>query len=94
MERAAFVHRGGAMKVTLEAFEKDLEHLLDVASSEPVEIVDNGSTRFMLVSWDHYELLIKGRIVRRVEEMDDATRRAVAAAEPGPGSAQFDAEVD
>jgi hypothetical protein len=82
------------MKVKLAEFENAVTHYLDVALCEPVEISTEERNHLVLISWDHYELLLKGRIVRRIDEMDEATRRAIAAAEPGSKCAEFDAELD
>ncbi|WP_336966892.1 hypothetical protein [Sphingobium aquiterrae] len=82
------------MKVKLAEFENAVARYLDAALCEPVEISTEERNHLVLISWDHYELLLKGRIARRIDEMDEATRRAVSAAEPPRESVKFDAELD
>jgi hypothetical protein len=79
------------MKVKLAEFENTVARYLDAALFEPVEISKGERNHLVLMSWDHYELLLKGRIVRRIDEVDEATRRAIAATEPGSKCTEFDA---
>ena len=44
----------------------------------------------MLVSAHFFELMLKGRVARPVEELDDDTLRAIAGSSVGPEHAQLD----
>lgn len=69
------------MRVTSTEFKNSVGRFQDAAMTQPVEITKNGRTHTVLVSADHYELLTRGRIVRRIEDLDEATIRAIETAE-------------
>jgi PHD/YefM family antitoxin component YafN of YafNO toxin-antitoxin module len=48
---------------------------------EPVTITKNGRNHTVLVSAELFETVLKGRVARRVEDLDDATLDAIAKAE-------------
>jgi prevent-host-death family protein len=66
------------MRVTSTEFKNAVGRFQDAAMRQPVEITKNGRTHTVLISADHYELLTRGRMVRRIEDLDDATLRAIA----------------
>lgn len=68
------------MKVTLAEFENELERYFDIALREPVEIVEDGETRFVVMSLGQYKLLTK--------------EHAIAESEAAPEQAQLDAGLD
>jgi prevent-host-death family protein len=69
------------MKITSTEFKNGVGRFQDAAMRQPVEITKNGRTHTVLISAEYYELLTHGRIVRRIEDMDDATFQAIASAE-------------
>jgi prevent-host-death family protein len=68
------------MRVTSTEFKNKVGRFQDAALRQPVEITKNGRTHTVLISADYYQLLTRGRIVRRVEDLDDETLRAIAEA--------------
>ena len=69
------------MRVTSTEFKNRVGQYQDAAMNQPVEITKNGRTHTVLISADYYELLTRGRIVRRIEDLDDDTIRAIEKAE-------------
>ncbi len=68
-------------KVSSTEFQQNVGLYQDVAQRSPVYITKNGRDHTVLLSADFYETLIKGRIARRVEDLDEATIKAIAKAE-------------
>lgn len=81
------------MKVTSTEFKNGVGRFQDAAMRQPVEITKNGRVHTVLISADYYELLTHGRIVRRIEDMDEETFRAIASAEVPAEYAHLDAEL-
>jgi prevent-host-death family protein len=72
------------MKISSTEFQQNVGRYQDVAMREPVTITKNGRDHTVLVSADFFEAVIKGRLARRVEDLDEATLKAIAEAEvPG-----------
>jgi prevent-host-death family protein len=69
------------MKVSSTEFQQDVGRYQDVAMREPVTITKNGRDHTVLVSAEFFEAIMKGRIARRIEDLDEATMRAIEAAE-------------
>lgn len=68
------------MRVTSSEFKNSVGRFQDAAMRRPVEITKNGRPHTVLISADYFELLTRGRIARRVEDLDDATLQAIAEA--------------
>ena len=66
------------MKVTSTEFQQNVGRYQDAALQAPVAITKNGRPHTVMISSAFFELLLKGRIARRVEELDDDTLRAIA----------------
>lgn len=66
------------MKVTSSEFQQHVGRYQDAAQLGPVAITKNGRTHTVLVSAAFFEMVIKGRVARPVEELDDDTLRAIA----------------
>ena len=66
------------MRVTSTEFKNAVGRFQDAAMRRPVEITKNGRTHTVLISADYYELLTRGRMVRRVEDLGDDMLRAIA----------------
>lgn len=66
------------MKVTATEFQQNVGRYQDAAQREPVAITKNGRTHTVLMSAAFFEMVMKGRVARPVEELDDDTLRAIA----------------
>jgi len=84
----------GTMKITSTEFKNSVGRFQDAAMRQPVEITKNGRTHTVLISAEYYELLTHGRIVRRIEDIDDETLRAIATAQVPAEYAYLDAELE
>lgn len=69
------------MRVTSTDFKNAVGRYQDAAMRQPVEITKSGRAHTVLISAEYYELLTRGRIVRRIEDLDDETLAAIAKAE-------------
>jgi hypothetical protein len=69
------------MKVTSTEFQQNVGRYQDAAQQAPVAITKNGRTHTVLMSAAFFEIVTKGRIVRRVEDLDDETLNAIARSE-------------
>ena len=69
------------MKVTSTEFQQNVGRYQDAALSEPVIITKNGRDKNVLISAAAFETLVRGRVARRIEDLDDETLKALAAAE-------------
>jgi prevent-host-death family protein len=69
------------MKVTSTEFQQNVGRYQDAAMSEPVIITKNGRNKNVLISHDAFEVLLRGRIAQRMEDLDDDTLKAIAGAE-------------
>jgi len=78
------------MKVTSTEFQQNIGRYQDAAMRAPVTITKNGRDHTVLVAADFFATLMKGRIARRVEDLDDATAKAIAEAEVPPEFAALD----
>ncbi len=72
---------GPIMKITSTEFQQNVGRYQDAALSEPVIITKNGRDKTVLISAAAFETLVKGRVARRIEDLDDETLKAIAAAE-------------
>jgi len=66
------------MKVTSTEFQQNVGRYQDAAQQAPVAITKNGRTHTVLVSAALVRMLLKGRVARRVEDLDDETVKAIA----------------
>ncbi len=78
------------MKVTSTEFQQNGGRCLDEALTEPVIITKNGRDRNVLISASAIKTLVRGRIPRRMEDLDDETLQGIAAAEVPPHFACLD----
>jgi prevent-host-death family protein len=78
------------MKVTSTDFQQNVGHYQDAAQQAPVAITKNGRTHTVLVSAAFFEMVMKGRVARLVEELDDDSIRAIAGSEVSPEHAALD----
>jgi prevent-host-death family protein len=78
------------MRVSSTEFQQNVAFYLDVAMREPVIIAKNGHNHTVLVSADFLETVLKGRVVRQVEDLDEATIKGIAEAEVPARDAHLD----
>jgi prevent-host-death family protein len=82
------------MKISSTQFQQNVGKYQDAALQGPVTITKNGRDHTVLISADFFETVLKGRVVRRTSELDDATLQAIAAAEVPAKYAYLDAELE
>lgn len=78
------------MKITATEFQQNVGRYQDAALRAPVIITKNGRDHMVLVAADFFAAVMKGRIARRVEDLDDATAAAIADAEVPPDYSYLD----
>ena len=66
------------MKVTSTEFQQNVGRYQDAALQAPVAITKNGRLHTVLMSAAFFEMVMKGRIARPIEDMDDDTLKAIA----------------
>lgn len=66
------------MKVTSTDFQQKVGRYQDEALQNPVVITKNGRPHTVLMSAALFEVLVRGRVARPVEELDDDTLKAIA----------------
>ena len=66
------------MKVTSTEFQQNVGRYQDAALQAPVVITKHDRPHSVLMSAAMFEVLTKGRVARRVEDLDDETLRAIA----------------
>ncbi len=81
------------MKISATEFQQNVGRYQDAAMREPVTITKNGRDHTVLVSAELFEAILKGRIVRRIEDLDEATIKAIATAEVPSQYAHLDDEL-
>ncbi len=69
------------MKVSSTEFQQNVGRFQDAAMQAPITITKHGRDQLVLMSNDLFRALLKGRIARRIEDLDEATIAAIAAAE-------------
>jgi prevent-host-death family protein len=78
------------LKVTSTEFQQNVGRFQDAALQAPVSITKNGRPHTVLISAAFFEMIMKGRLVRRVEDLDDDTLKAIAASSVAPEYAHLD----
>jgi PHD/YefM family antitoxin component YafN of YafNO toxin-antitoxin module len=66
------------MKITSTEFQQNVGRYQDAALQAPVAITKNGRTHTVLMSASLFEMVMKGRVARKVEDLDDDTLNAIA----------------
>ncbi|OHV86989.1 type II toxin-antitoxin system Phd/YefM family antitoxin [Mesorhizobium sp. ORS 3428] len=66
------------MRVTSTEFQQNVGRFQDAAQRAPVAITKNGRTHTVLLSAAMFAVLVKGRVARPVQELDDETLNAIA----------------
>jgi prevent-host-death family protein len=65
-------------KRQITEFQQNIGRYQDAALQAPVAITKNGRPHTVLMSAAFFEMVMKGRIARLVEDLDDDTLRAIA----------------
>jgi prevent-host-death family protein len=68
------------MKVTSTEFQQNVGRYQDAAMQAPVVITKHDRPHTVLMSAALFEVVMKGRVARKVEDLDDDTLRAIAGA--------------
>lgn len=79
------------MKISSTEFQQNAGRYQDMALTEPVIITKNGRVKNVLISAAMFEVLVKGRVARKAEELDDEALKAIASAEVPAQYAHLDA---
>ena len=66
------------MKVTSTEFQQNVGRYQDAALTEPVIITKNGRDKNVLISAAAFETLVRGRVARRTEDLDEDWWRPAA----------------
>jgi prevent-host-death family protein len=69
------------VKVSATEFQQNVGRYQDAALQGPVAITKNGRPHTVLMSAAFFEMVMKGRVARRVEDLDDDTVTAIARSE-------------
>ena len=67
----------GLVKVTATEFQQNIGRYQDTAQRVPVEISKNGRPYAVMMSAAFFEILIKGRVARKIEDVDNDTLEAI-----------------
>jgi prevent-host-death family protein len=78
------------MKVTSTDFQQNVGRYQDAALQTPVAITKNGRPHTVLMSAAMFEVLVRGRVARPVEDLDDDTLKAIANSAVPPEFAALD----
>jgi prevent-host-death family protein len=78
------------MKITSTEFQQNVGRYQDVAQRTPIAITRNGRAHTVLMSAAFFEMVMKGRVARLVEDLDDDTLKAIANSTVSPEHAELD----
>ena len=78
------------MRVSSTEFQQHVGRYQDLAQREPVTVTKNGRDHTVLLSAHLFETILKGRVVRRTDELDEETLGAIASAEVPAEHAHLD----
>jgi len=82
------------MKVTSTEFQQNVGRYQDAAQRAPVAITKNGRTHTVLMSAAFFEMVLKGRVARKIEDLDDATLKAIGASAVSSEFAELDRLIE
>ncbi|PWR24306.1 type II toxin-antitoxin system Phd/YefM family antitoxin [Zavarzinia aquatilis] len=66
------------MKISSTEFQQNVGRYQDMAQREPVSITRNGRAHTVLISAALFETALKGRVARKIEDLDKATIMTIA----------------
>jgi PHD/YefM family antitoxin component YafN of YafNO toxin-antitoxin module len=81
------------MRVTSTEFQQHVGRYQDAALQAPVVITKHERPHTVLMSAALFEVVMKGRVARPVEELDDDTLQAIARSEVSPAHAALDSLI-
>lgn len=81
------------MQVTSTEFQQNIGRYQDAALQTPVAITKNGRPHTVLMSAAFFEMVMKGRVARPIEDLDDDTLKAIANSAVASEHAALDAIV-
>jgi prevent-host-death family protein len=82
------------MKVSSTEFQQNVGRYQDAALQTPVVITKRDRPHTVLMSAALFEVLVKGRIARPVEDLDDDTLKAIASSAVRPEHAALDKIIE
>ncbi len=82
------------MKITSTGFQQNIGRYQDAAQQEPVVITKNARPHKVLMSAAFFELVMKGRVARPVEDLDGDTLKAIAKSTVSPEHDGLDALLE
>jgi prevent-host-death family protein len=78
------------MQVSSTEFQQNVGRYQDAALQAPVVITKHDRPHTVLMSAAMFEVLMKGRVARRVEDLDDDTIAAIGRSSVSPAHAPLD----
>ena len=82
------------MNISSTEFQQNVGRYQDAAQRAPVVITKNARAHTVLISAAFFELVMKGRIARKVEDLDADTLNAIAQSAVAPEFAALDALLE
>jgi prevent-host-death family protein len=82
------------MKVTSTEFQQNVGRYQDAALQGPVVITKHDRPHTVLMSAALFEVVMKGRVARPVEDLDDDTLKAIANSSVRPEHAPLDKLIE
>lgn len=82
------------MKVTSTEFQQNVGRYQDAALQSPVVITKHDRPHTVLMSAALFEVVMKGRVARSVEDLDDDTLKAIANSAVRPEHAALDKIIE
>lgn len=82
------------LEVTSTEFQQNVGRYQDEAQRAPVTITKNGRAHTVMLSAAMFEILRKGRVARKVDELDEATHEAILNARVSAEHAHLDRLLD
>ena len=78
------------LKVSSTEFQQNVGRYQDIAQRAPIAITKNGRAHTVMLSAALFEVIIKGRVARKIEEADDETLDEISRAKVSPEHAGLD----
>jgi len=72
------------LKVSSTEFQQNVGRYQDIAQRAPIAITKNGRAHTVMLSAALFEVIIKGRVARKIEEADDETLDEISRAKVSP----------
>ena len=82
------------MEVSSVEFEQNVKHYQDMAATEPVLITKDGKLHTVLMSCARYEILTKGRVAFKTEDLSPEQIQAITQSRMDPRHDHLNALLD